>query len=64
MCAILGTFEIVTIFHECHSINISQIHIMPDSGNSTVSKKKKKKQRQSLTMTMRKNLMGNNIAMN
>ena len=42
MCAILGTFEIVTIFHECHSINISQIHIMPDSGNSTVSKKKKK----------------------
>lgn len=42
MCAILGTFEIVTIFHACHSINISQIHIMPGSGNSTVRKKKKK----------------------
>lgn len=42
MCAILGTFEIVTIFHDCHSINVSQIHIMPGSGNSTVRKKKKK----------------------
>lgn len=42
MCAILGTFEIVTIFHECYSINISQIYIMPRSGNSTVRKKKKK----------------------
>lgn len=42
MCAILGTFEIVPIFHECHSINISQVHIMPGSGNSIVRKKKKK----------------------
>ena len=42
MCAILGTFEIVTIFHKCHSINMSKIQIMPGSGNSTVRKKKKK----------------------